>query len=337
MIYEASSFAAFRDFNDKFRYAKDQGVWILLGLTSLTFFTLFDYKKLYYFAVPILIGVIVLLLAVLIPGIGIQVLGARRWIDVGFFIIQPSEIAKLGLAIYLSAWFSQKERGRFLPFILLLGFVLMLIMLQPNMGTAAIILALSLILYFLSGGSLSHFALLLPGIGLLGFILIIAAPYRAARLATYLNMNQSIDSSSYHVRQILIALGSGGLTGVGIGNSLQKYAYLPEITTDSIFAIIGEEFGFFGAIFVITLFIILIWRGFIIAGKASDMFGKLLAASIISFLSIQTLINLGAQTQLIPLTGIPLPFISYGGSALVINLTAIGILLSISRQGHSKK
>lgn len=337
MVYNASSFIAFRDFEDKYHYIKDQSVWVVLGYCVLFFFTFFDYKKLYYLAVPLLIASIGMLIAVLIPGIGISVLGARRWIDLGVVTIQPAEFVKLAIAIYLASWFSHKEKGRLAAFMLLLGTIMFLVMLQPDMGTMGIILAEALIVYFLSGASMTVFGLLLPLVALIGFILIKIEPYRAARLATFLNPNQSLDTSSYHVQQILIALGMGGITGVGLGNSLQKYAYLPENTTDSIFAIIAEEVGFLGSTILIFLFILLVWRGFYIAMHSKDMFGKLLAGSIISFLAMQTIINLAAQTALIPLTGVPLPFISYGGSALIVDMAAIGILLNISRQSYGKQ
>jgi cell division protein FtsW len=332
MIYDASSFVALRDFGDKYHYIKDQFFWIVLGLIALGLFSFFDYRKLFNLALPILIVGILLLIMVFVPGLGVSSLGARRWVNFHFFLLQPSEFVKLGLAIYLAAWFSSKEKGRFLAFLMLLGLVVFLVMLQPDMGTAAIILSEALVVYFFSGANLLQFGLMVPVVGVIGIILIKLEPYRLARLTTFLNPNQSLSTSSYHVRQILIALGSGGLTGVGFGNSLQKYAYLPENTTDSIFAIIGEELGFLGATVIILLFLVVVWRGFYIAVKAKDNFGKLLAGGITTFLAMQVLINLAAQTALLPLTGIPLPFISYGGSALIINLAAVGILMNISRQ-----
>ncbi len=333
MIYDASSFIAFRDFADKYHYLKDQFRWVVLGFFGLFIFSLYDYHKLYQLSIPVLIAAIVLLVLVFVPGIGVNALGARRWINTGLFILQPAEFVKLALAIYLSAWFSKKEKGRFYAFLLLLGFVLSLIMFEPDMGTASIVLFEALAVYFFSGGSIGSFLALVPLIALGGFILIKFEPYRLQRLTAFLNPTESLATSSYHVRQILISLGMGGITGVGIGNSLQKYAYLPENTTDSIFAIIAEEFGFIGGALLIFLFIILCWRGFLIAAKARDRFGRLLACAIISFLGIQTIINLCSQTVLLPLTGVPLPFISYGGSSLIIDLCAVGILLNISKQG----
>lgn len=333
MIYEASSFVAFRDFSDKYHYLRDQSVWILIGFLGLGFFSIFDYHKFYYLALPLLLTAIVLLLLVFIPGIGVRALGAHRWINLGFTVLQPAEFVKLALAIYLAAWFSFKEKGRLLAFLLLMGLVLGLVMLEPDMGTAAIILSEALIIYFLSGANIATFLVVLPAVVAAGFLLIVFEPYRAKRLAAFLNPVESI-SSSYHIKQILIALGMGGFGGVGLGNSLQKFAYLPENTTDSIFAIIAEEFGFLGAFVLIAVLLVVVWRGFVIASHAKDQFGTLLAAGIIVFLGMQTLINLGAQTVLIPVTGVPLPFISYGGSALIVDLIAIGVLLNISRQGR---
>lgn len=332
MIYDASSFIAFRDFNDKYHYVKDQFMWIVIGFSSLIFFSFFDYRRLYNLAFPITIIAIILLVLVFVPGIGIYIMGAHRWINARFFVIQPAEFVKLALAIYLAAWFSNKERGRLLPFLLLIGLIMFLIMMEPDMGTAMVVLFEAFSIYFLSGANIISIVALVPIISVLGLIMIKLEPYRAQRLTAFMNLNTSLESSSYHVKQILIALGIGGITGVGLGNSLQKYAYLPENTTDSIFAIIAEELGFIGVTILIFLFILITWRGFLIAARAKDTFGKLLASGIISFLAIQMIINLGAQTALIPLTGIPLPFISYGGSALIVDLCSIGILLNISKQ-----
>jgi cell division protein FtsW len=334
MIYNASSFVAFKDFGDKYHYIKDQMFWAFLGFSALTFFYLFDYRKLYNLAIPALILAIGLLFLVFVPGLGIEALGAKRWIDFQFFTVQPSEFAKFALAIYLAAWFSKPEKGRFFSFMLLLLLVFGLIIAQPDFGTATIILAEALSIYFLSGASMTQFLFIIPAVAAASFLVIKFEPYRAQRLATFLNFSESPDKYSYHVKQILIALGSGGLTGVGLGNSLQKYAYLPEATTDSIFAIVAEEVGFIGSAIVILLFIYIVYRAFFIAAKAKDNFGKLLAGGIATFLGTQILVNLGSQTASLPLTGVPLPFISYGGSALIVSLSAVGILLNISKQSN---
>lgn len=332
MIYDASSYVAFRDFADKYHYVKDQIVWVILGFIGMTFFSFFDYRKLYILSLPILIVALILLILVFIPGIGIHILGASRWINAGAFTIQPAEFVKLALAIYLAAWFSNKEKGRLPAFLLLMGLVLGLVIFEPDMGTAVVILSEAFVIYFLSGANILYFSLLVPVVAFLGYLFIKLSPYRAKRLETFLSIDSSLESSSYHVKQILIAFGAGGLTGVGLGNSLQKYAYLPESTTDSIFAIIAEELGFVGGAALILFFIYIFGRAFYIAVNAKDNFGKLLGGGITTFLAVQTIINLAAQTALVPLTGIPLPFISYGGSALIVDLCAIGILLNISKK-----
>lgn len=332
MIYNSSSVIAYNLFGDKYQFIKDQIVWFCLGNVALFIFYKIDYRQLYNLALPLLIIALILLILVFVPGIGAGALGANRWVDFGFFSLQPAEFVKLGLAIYLAAWFSFKEKGRFGAFVLLMGAILLLVLLEPDLGTASIILFESTVVYFLSGGSMKSFLLATPVVVGLGFLYIIFEPYRLARLTSFLNLNNSISTTSYHVKQILIALGSGGIFGLGVGNSIQKYAYLPENVTDSIFPIIAEEFGFIGAFCLIVIYILFIWRGLFIASKARDTFGKLLAGGIISFIGIQAVINLAAMTALVPLTGVPLPFISYGGSALVIDLAAIGILLNIRKQ-----
>lgn len=330
-IHNASVISALTDFGDKYYYVKEQAVWMILGFIGMVFFSVFPYKRLYPLAIPLLIASIVLLLMVFIPGLGIHAYGASRWINFQFFVVQPAEFVKLSLAIYLAAWFSHREKNRLGAFLLLLGMILGLVLLQPDMKTASIIAFEGFVIYFLSGGNIRHFLYGLPVIVGLGGLLVLIAPYRMARFTAFLRVGSDLENSSYHVKQILIALGSGGLLGLGFGNSLQKYAYLPESTTDSIFAIISEELGLVGSVLLILLMVIVVWRGFIIASKAGDMFGKLLAGGIMSFIGIQMILNLAAMTALIPLTGVPLPFISYGGSALIVDLCAIGILLNISK------
>lgn len=331
IIYDASSYISFKAFGDKYHYVKDQFFWMILGFIGMGFFSFFSYKKLYDLSVPLLLAAIFFLLLVFIPGIGVSVLGAHRWINFRIIVFQPAEFVKLVLAIYLSAWFSNKEKGRFTAFLLLMGLVLFLVMLEPDMGTAIIILSEALIIFFISGGNILYISSLLPFLAIGGFLLAKLEPYRAKRLEAFFNPVSNISTSSYHVKQILIALGSGGLTGVGLGNSLQKYAYLPENTTDSIFAIIGEELGFIGAAIVILIFIFFVFQIIRIGLRAKDNFARILTCGICAFLTMQILINLGAQTAFLPLTGVPLPFISYGGSSLVIDLCSVGILLNIAK------
>ena len=332
MVYDASSVQAFNLYGDQNHFIKDQIVWVTLGFFFLFLFSKIDYHFFFNLALPGLLIALGLLVLVFVPGIGAGAKGANRWIDLGFATIQPAEFVKLELALYLSAWFSTKEKGRFVAFAVLMVAVLLLVMLQPDMGTASVILFEAVVIYFLSGGQIRHFLLGIPVLLTVGVFLIFLAPYRLARLTSFLQTDQSLTDISYHMKQALIALGNGGMFGLGIGNSLQKFSYLPENTTDSIFPIIAEQFGFVGATILILLFVVLIWRGFVIASRARDTFGKLFAAGIVSFLGIQAFLNLGAMTSLVPLTGIPLPFISYGGSALIVDMAAIGILLNISKQ-----
>lgn len=331
-IFEASSVSAARSFGDKYHFVKHQITWFTLGLTAMILISFFDYHRLYRLALPIIIVVIILLLGVFVPGLGIKALGAHRWLNLGLFTIQPAEIAKLALAIYLAAWFSLKERGRLLAFIILVGVVVGLVVAEPDLGTAVVICAMALILYFLSGAPLWHFLMLVPGAILAILGLAITSPYRLRRLLTFLNPTTDPLGASYHIRQVLLALGSGGFWGLGLGKSRQKFEYLPEAMTDSIFAIIGEEIGFLGAMAIILIFLFIVFRGWRLALRAPDRFGRLLAFGIVSWIGVQAIINLGAMVALVPLTGLPLPFVSYGGSSLVVSLVGIGILLNISKQ-----
>lgn len=332
MIFEASTVLAYQEFGDKYYFVKEQAKWLVIGLLVLFAFSFFDYHRLYHLSIPLLMATIIFLGAVFIPGLGIKALGASRWVNLGFFSFQPAELAKLSLAVYLAAWFASKEKGRLGAFLILLITVLGLIVAEPDLGTAVIIGAQAIVLYFISGSPLWHFFLLLPLIFFAFLGLAIISSYRLKRLLTFFNPKIDPLGASYHIRQILLALGSGGLTGVGLGKSRQKYLYLPEAATDSIFAIIGEEFGFLGAMVVICLFLFIVYRGLMIAKKAPDRFGRFLAVGVTAYFAIQTMVNLSAVVALLPLTGVPLPLLSYGGSSLVITLASLGILHNISRQ-----
>lgn len=332
MVYNASSVSAFREFHDKHHFLKEQALWVIVGMLLLTITSFIDYHFWHKMALPILLVSIILLALVFVPGVGVTFLGARRWVDARITTFQPAELAKLSFVIYLSAWFSRREQGRLWAFLLLFALLVGLIILEPDMGTAIILATSSLVLYFLSGAPAIQFITLVPVVTIIGGFLIIHEPYRLARVLTFLNIDKDPLGASYHIRQALIALGTGGLTGAGLGQSLQKYSYLPESTTDSIFAIIAEELGFIGALIVILVLLFIVLRGVKVAVAAKDQFGKLLGLGIVSFLAIQILINLAALVALIPLTGVPLPFISYGGSSLIVSLASVGILLNISKK-----
>ncbi|OGG06518.1 cell division protein FtsW [Candidatus Gottesmanbacteria bacterium RIFCSPHIGHO2_02_FULL_40_24] len=331
MIFEASNVAAFVSFNDKFHFVKDQFLWAVLGFILLIIFSKIHYRKLFVMAVPMLTVTIIALIAVLIPGIGIKALGARRWINLSFFSFQPSELAKISLILYLSAWFTNKEKGRFFHFLFLTGLIVGLVILQPDLGTAVILTAIFLAVYFISNAPLFHFLILLPGAILSVIFLALISPYRYQRLMTFFDPNRDPLGASYHIRQILISLGSGGFIGLGLGASRQKYQYLPEATTDSIFAIIGEEAGFLGTSFIILLFIVFLYRIYLIVKHSPDNYARLLSSGILSLMAFQIIINLGAMVAIFPLTGVPLPFFSYGGSNLIVTLFSVGILLNISK------
>lgn len=335
MVYDSSVAIAIRDFGDQYYYAKEQLKWLGIGIVAMAVLSRIDYHRWYALALPALVGAMVLLMAVFIPGFGVRALGAHRWLNFGVFILQPAELAKLVLILYLAAWFTSREKGRFGAFLLLTGTIFGLVIAEPDLGTGIILVAIALVMYFLSGASIKHFAILIPVVVIGIALLAISSPYRFARLTTFFNPESDPLGASYQIRQVLLALGSGGWTGIGIGKSRQKYEYLPEANTDSIFAIIGEEVGFFGVTLVIAAFAFLVWRVLRIAGRAPDTFGKLLAGGIGAWIGIQSALNIGAMAALIPLTGIPLPLISYGGSSLVILLAATGIVLNMSRQRKS--
>lgn len=334
MVFESSNVSAFSDFGDKYHYVKDQFRGFLISLTVMGIASFIPYKKYYKWSLPFLIFTVVTLFAVFIPGIGVKAYGASRWINLGFMNFQPTEMAKLSLVLYLSAWLSEKEKGKLLPFLLLLGLIIGLVMLQPDMGTAIILSSIAVLMYFLSGANLMHFVALIPSFILGVVFLAVSSPYRLKRLTTFLNPGQDPLGASYHIRQILIALGTGGLTGVGLGSSLQKYQYLPEATTDSIFAIIGEEFGFLGSLALIMVFIFFLLRILKIVKNTHDSYSYLLGSGILVYFACQMAVNLGAIVAILPLTGVPLPFISFGSSHLVISMAAIGILINISKSSQ---
>ena len=331
-IFEASSVTAFRQIGDSFYFLRQQMIWFVLGIGVMTFFALFDYKKLYYMSFPALLVTMFFLVIVLIPGIGTTVSGARRWINLGFFGFQPTELAKFAVILYLSSWFLYKERQRFTSFLALLGTIIVLIMLQPDLGTTIIISTLFLAIYFLSGENIKYLLMLAPiGLGGVG-MLIATSPYRMRRLTAFLDPQVDPEGISYHIQQILISLSSGGVFGRGFANSRQKYQFLPEAHTDSIFAIIGEEVGFIGGTLLIFLYSFLLYNIYKVALNAKDRFGYLLTSAILVLLSLQAIINLGGMVNILPLTGVPLPFISYGGSSLLIFYGLMGIVIGVARR-----
>ncbi len=302
-----------------------------MGVIAALFVSRVRESLLYNLSLPLLLTTLGLLILVFFPGIGLELNGSHRWINLGISIFQPSELLKITLSLYLASWLSIKEKGRLMAFLLLLGVASGLVLLQPDLKTSFIIAATSFIVYYISGASIREVAPVLI-VGLLIIVLVAgASPYRLKRLTAFQNFDvNNLNTTSYHTKQIVIGLGSGGLTGVGFGNSVQKYSYLPEHTTDSIFAVFAEEAGYIGSIILISIYIALCAIGILIAVNAKTQFGKLLASGITVFITIQSLINLASQAVVIPLTGVPLPFISYGGSSMLINFVAIGLLFNIA-------
>lgn len=333
-VADASAPSAVRTFDDRFHFVKQQTFWAIIGFAILVFSANIKYTIWEKLAVPIFVVTIILLITVLIPGLGSNRLGAQRWIDLGFISFQPSEVLKLSLAIYLAKVASVRKNlpAYFLP----LGISILLVMLQPDLGTTIVVTAIGMVQIYLAGISILYFV----GAGIVAVVgalaLIFTSDYRRARLMTYLQLGNDPLGDSYHIRQILFALGSGGLWGLGIGQSRQKYLYLPEPETDSIFAVIGEEIGFVGSTLLILILVAFILRALKIAKRAPDTFSYILGAGLVAWIGIQILINIAAMVALVPLTGIPLPFISYGGTSLVMVMFATGILLNISRYGQEK-
>jgi len=337
MVYSASSVLAFHEFGDSFYYFKRQLIFAALGVVAMLTVMNVDYPILKKYAKHIILICFALLVIVLIPGIGVVRGGARSWLGIGSFGIQPSEFMKLGMIIFLAHYLSDNQgkitnffRG-LLPPLAIVGLAFGLIMLQPDLGTGAVLVGASLMIIFTAGARIRHL-MLLALIGLAGFVgLILAAPYRLQRITAYLDPWQDPLGAGYQAIQSLYAIGPGGLVGLGLGMSRQKYNYLPEPQNDFIFSIIAEELGFIGGTFVIFLFLLLVWRGMRTAVTAPDTFGSLLAVGIVGMFAVQVIINIGVVIGLLPVTGITLPLISAGGSSLTLMLTAVGILLNISR------
>jgi cell division protein FtsW len=338
MVHSASSVVSMQKFNDGFFYAKRQVLWAGLGVVLMFIMANYDYHNLRKWAPKIAIASFIFITVVLIPGVGSIRGGSRAWLGIGSFGIQPSEFAKLGLVIFLAHYLADAKdkmhsfRKGFVPPLLLSLLAVGLIMLEPDLGQSVVIMGTTLILLFAAGARMSHLSLI-AGAGLVGFAgLVAAAPYRMQRILSFLDPWKDPLGSGYQIIQSLFALGSGGLLGLGLGQSRQKYLYLPEPQTDFVFSILGEELGFLGGATVLALFAVLVWRGFRTALLATDEFGALLASGITGMIAVQVLINIGVVTGSIPATGITLPLISYGGSSLTLMLTGLGIVLNISRQ-----
>jgi len=340
ILSSATSPVAYEKFGDNYWYLKHQIFFGLLpGLLAFFLMSRLDYRKWKKYALPFLVISIALLLLVFIPGLGAGYGKARSWINVFGMSLQPSEIVKITFLIYLAAWLGPKRGGRdmqevgasFIPFAIVFGIIALLMILQPDIGTLSIIAIISIIVYFSAGAPLSHLGWISGAGAFLFFLLVKFAPYRTARLMTFLHPELDPQGVGYHINQALLAIGSGGFFGLGLGLSRQKFQYLPEVAGDSIFAVMAEELGFIFMILFIAALVFLAIRGFKIAKEAPDGFGRLLAVGITSWFVLQSFINIGAMVGILPLTGIPLPFVSYGGTALTVCLAAAGIMANISK------
>jgi cell division protein FtsW len=342
MVYSASSAVAFDRLDDSAYFLKRQAVWVALGLAAMWLARSVHYQRLRAYSVPLLLIAAVCMAAVLVPGVGRVAGGARRWIALGSFSFQPVEIAKLALVIYLAHFITRRGAGIWqlrrglVPPLALAGACVALALRQPDMGSAVIVAAVAMIMLFLGGARLVH----LGAVAVAAVPAIIAAvavaDYRMARVAAFLDPWRDPQGSGFHIIQSLLAFGSGGIFGVGLGASRQKFFYLPERHTDFIFAILGEELGLLGTLGLLLMFGLLAYRGWRIAFAAPDRFGALLAAGLTAAIVSQALVNMGVATGVLPVTGVPLPLVSFGGSSLVVTMIQIGVLLNISQYARGR-
>ena len=336
MIYSASSFYAMFKYKNSMYYLIRQGAFAVIGIIALVMMMKFDYHKLKKITPYLLICTIPLLIAVFFFP---EVNGARRWIKLGILSFQPSELTKYVVVMFLAMSIDLKgdRIKRFwdglVPYLAVAGFFAAMILAEKNMSIATIIMIVTFIMLFVAGGQIKHlFGIIFPAMFSLAIFFIFSSDYRRARMLNFIDPWKDAAGDGYQLIQSFYALGAGGITGLGLGESRQKILYMPEPHNDFIFSIVGEELGLVGCLFIIGLFLFLIWRGIRVAMKAKDTYGKLLAVGITSIIAVQAIINIAVVTGSMPVTGVPMPFISYGGTSLVINLMAMGILLNISSQ-----
>lgn len=344
MISSASVVESYKDFGNNYYYLVHQFLYGFVPGAILAFLIArFDYHKYKKSSWLFLVFSEILLLVVFIPGIGPDIREAKSWINIAGMSFQPSELAKLTLIIYLAAWLEGRKKklndfGQgFMPLMMIILLVAIPLIKQPDIGTLVAMSSIIFAMYFVAGAGISYILVMSAG-GLLAVMALISiAPYRMRRLTTFLHPELDPQGIGYQINQALLALGSGGIFGLGLGHSRQKFNYLPEPIGDSIFAVIGEELGLVGLALLIFLFVVFAKRGIVIAANAKDDFGKFIAVGVTAWVVFQAILNIGAITSLLPLTGIPLPFVSYGGSALMSLLMGVGLLLSVSRYGNSFK
>ena len=337
MIFSSSGIYSLQERGDSTYFLKRHLLFLAIGFVFMLCAMAIDYRWLQKYAKPLLVLAIFLLVMVLMPGLGKESYGAQRWFRLGGFHFQPSEFAKLAMIIYLADFLSRKQnkiagfKEGFLPLMMILGVVCLLILKQPDMGTSVYLALITLIMLFIAGTKIQYltavFLMSLP----LFYFLVMSKPYRMARIMAFLDPWQDSQGIGFQLSQSQIALGSGGLFGVGLGKSMQKLFYLPAAHTDFILSIIGEELGLLGTYAVIILFGLFLWQGARIAKRISHPFGYYLSIGIILMIGLQAVINIGVSIGALPTKGLPLPFVSYGGSALIFNMIAVGLLLNISR------
>jgi len=338
MLSSASLIIAYSAYQDSYYLFKHQLFGLFLGLAAAWFFSRIDYHVWRKYALWMLIASIGLLLLVFIPGLAGTWGASRSWINVFGFSLQPSEFVKITFLLYLAAWFEGRKKqlaevSRGIgPFVVILGIIALLMILQPDMGTLTIIALASLVVYFIGGGSVKHLVVLILLGSVVLIIMINIYPYQANRFKCMMDPSYSPKEYCYQINQSLIAVGSGGFWGRGLGASRQKFSYLPEAQNDAIFPIISEETGFIFSVGLILLYLGLFFRGVVIAKNSPDDFGKILAVGIVSWITLQALINIGGMVNIMPMTGVPLPMVSYGGSAMLVALASVGILVNISKQ-----
>ncbi len=341
MVYSASSVEAYAIYHDAAYFLKRQIVWALLGLVVMLVLARVPYENWARWSIPLFGFTLFCLLVVLVPHIGKDINGARRWIGVGPLLFQPSELAKMSVVLLFALTLTRRNvpisdfRRGFLPHLLAVVVLFALILKEPDLGTALSLGGTAIVMMLVAGADILH----IVGVILLGIpavaAMIVTEPYRLQRITAFLDPFKDPLGSGYHTIQALLALGSGGLLGTGLGHSALKFFYLPEAHTDFIFAILAEELGFVGGVAVIVLFFVFAWRGYRVALAAADPFAAVLAVGLTTMVLLQAVLNIGVVTDSLPVTGVPLPFVSYGGSSLLFSLAAVGILLNISRRGRA--
>jgi cell division protein FtsW len=343
MVLSSSSVEALRNYGSAWLFFKRQLLWLAVGTGALTLTSRIDYRTWRRFTVPMLAGCAALLVLVLVPNVGITVSGSSRWLGFGSFRVQPSEFAKLAVLFFLADLLARRAdrmhdtHETLRPVLMTFGAIAVLVMLQPDMGTTLVLGCIVMSLLFVAGTSMRHMAMVGVTAVVGSFVLGMAEPYRRARMMSFLDPWKDAANSGYQVSQSIVGLADGGITGVGVGASRAKWGFLPNAHTDFIFTIIGEEMGLIGSLLVLLLFVGVAFLGVRTAVRAPDRFGMLLAAGVTAWVAGQAFINIGAVIGMLPVTGVPLPFVSFGGSSLVIVMAAVGVLLNVARQGRSPR